>query len=224
MHCPQLGRRLLLPTALAALAALRCSSAPQVCAPGQQASCACPGGGNGAQVCNIQGSGWDKCLGCETAHPDAGADPGRLDAGPTHPDAGTASRECELHSDCNEAAKEGVCIAAPAGGSSCALKCTGFSGACADAKDCKLAATGVNSETQGNLVPACIPNGTTAPSASCTANASCPAGFTCARNQTDANSSCSELCTPFKASCTDSTQHCAYGLTGYPADWGICRP
>jgi hypothetical protein len=62
-----------------------CSSSPKVCAPGQQISCACPGGGTGAQVCNAAGSGYGTCSGCGSG--DAGApDSGSSDAGVT--DAG----------------------------------------------------------------------------------------------------------------------------------------
>src|ERR1700679_3143262 len=35
--------------------------APQVCAPGQQVVCACPGGAPGAQACNAEGTGYDGC-------------------------------------------------------------------------------------------------------------------------------------------------------------------
>ncbi|HRI68550.1 MAG TPA: hypothetical protein PK156_30185 [Polyangium sp.] len=38
----------------------------QVCIPGQQIACACPGGFSGAQACNEQGSGYDPCQ-CESS-------------------------------------------------------------------------------------------------------------------------------------------------------------
>ena len=44
------------------------SGARAVCIPGQQVSCACPGGASGVQVCNDDASGLGQC-GCEDAKP-----------------------------------------------------------------------------------------------------------------------------------------------------------
>lgn len=38
-----------------------------VCVPGEQTACDCPGGGQGAQVCRDDGSGYDECTGCDGA-------------------------------------------------------------------------------------------------------------------------------------------------------------
>jgi hypothetical protein len=40
---------------------------PQVCAPGAQIECACPGGAKGVQDCKDDGTGYTKCQGCEAA-------------------------------------------------------------------------------------------------------------------------------------------------------------
>jgi hypothetical protein len=37
------------------------------CTPGQQVSCACPGGGDGVQVCEADGSAFGVCMGCDDA-------------------------------------------------------------------------------------------------------------------------------------------------------------
>ena len=37
------------------------STGGMVCIPGIQIECACPGGGPGAQACNMQGSGFEPC-------------------------------------------------------------------------------------------------------------------------------------------------------------------
>src|SRR5688572_4166961 len=37
------------------------------CMPGQQVSCACPGGGEGVQICEADGSAFGVCMGCDDA-------------------------------------------------------------------------------------------------------------------------------------------------------------
>lgn len=50
------------------------ATAAPVCAPGDQKTCACPGGMQGAQRCNDDGKAWGECLGCPSSNPpDAGA-------------------------------------------------------------------------------------------------------------------------------------------------------
>jgi hypothetical protein len=62
-------------------------SAPAlVCAPGDQKSCACPGGSQGAQRCDNAGRTWGPCLACGTVpSPDAGP-VGGADAASPAPD------------------------------------------------------------------------------------------------------------------------------------------
>ncbi len=71
-----------------------CSSHDESCAPGQQVTCPCAGGGTGVQVCSADGSGYDACQACVTtpagdASPDAPLD-ASTDAAPEAPlDAST---------------------------------------------------------------------------------------------------------------------------------------
>jgi hypothetical protein len=44
-----------------------CSSSGTVCEPGAPEPCACPGGGNGIQLCSDDGSGLGACTGCAVA-------------------------------------------------------------------------------------------------------------------------------------------------------------
>lgn len=43
------------------------STKPEVCAPGKQDSCPCPGGSTGVQKCNADGTAWGDCTGCSAA-------------------------------------------------------------------------------------------------------------------------------------------------------------
>lgn len=54
---------------------------PTGCTPGVTQSCLCPGGGQGAQVCNADGSAWEACS-CNAPGPDTGSDDPQPDAGP----------------------------------------------------------------------------------------------------------------------------------------------
>lgn len=66
------------------LVLVQCSSDPaadpiadRVCDPGKQTSCACPGGTQGAQSCNADGSGFNECQ-CETGGSSGSAGSGGL--------------------------------------------------------------------------------------------------------------------------------------------------
>lgn len=61
-------------TALAGLTLTFCGADDEACAPGKQESCACPGGGQGVQICRADGSGFEACAGCPDA--DGGAQDG----------------------------------------------------------------------------------------------------------------------------------------------------
>lgn len=130
-------------------------------------------------------------------------------------DAGAAVRKCEYHGDCTE----GACIAIVGGGSACTKKCSGLSGSCTGG-DCKLVLSGVLGES--SLVPACMSAGNVRENALCTSVDVCTYGLTCARGQYDSDYYCTEMCNPFKTSCTNSAKRCTYGMSGYPADWGLC--
>lgn len=47
---------------LGASASSSCDSAGDVCIPGAQSACPCPGGAIGAQACNAEGSGFETCM------------------------------------------------------------------------------------------------------------------------------------------------------------------
>ena len=69
------------PQLLASFVLLACSSSTSdedsspntQCTPGRQESCACPGGGEGVQVCKQDGSGYEGCGGCPGAGGSGGA-------------------------------------------------------------------------------------------------------------------------------------------------------
>lgn len=48
------------------------NSAQQICTPGGTQLCVCPGGGAGAQACNIDGKSWGQCQGCPGSLSDSG--------------------------------------------------------------------------------------------------------------------------------------------------------
>ena len=137
-------------------------------------------------------------------------------------DAGPPKRECEYHTDCDQGAKPGACIALWNGGSMCTLKCSGITNGC-PGEDCKLVLSGVANSY--NLVPACMAAGSAVENATCANVNMCSYGLTCAAEKYNSESYvCTEICNPFKSSCTNSNKHCTYGMSGYPADWGLCYP
>ena len=81
------------------LALVACSSdedPAQVCAPGRQEACACPGGGQGAQVCNTEGTGYGACAPCDANAGGSGGGGGEAGA----PDCGTKGESCEKRACC----------------------------------------------------------------------------------------------------------------------------
>ncbi len=61
---------------LALVAISSCDSTGDVCVPGAQQACACPGGNSSAQVCNADGTGYEAC----SCGPGAGGGPGAAGA------------------------------------------------------------------------------------------------------------------------------------------------
>ena len=61
--------------ALVMLSACSSDDGPvRVCEPGDQKTCACPGGASGAQVCADDGAKWGACMGCDTVDGDTDTD------------------------------------------------------------------------------------------------------------------------------------------------------
>ncbi|MGC4113731.1 MAG: hypothetical protein QM765_03535 [Myxococcales bacterium] len=137
------------------------------------------------------------------------------------PDGGTVvKRQCEYHSDCNEGARQGVCVGLTNGGSACGVKCSGITNGC-PGQDCKLIMSGVQGEY--DLVPACTSAGSIRENGSCFGVETCYYGLTCAPEKYNNDSYvCTEICTPFKNSCANTNKHCTYAMSGFPADWGLC--
>jgi hypothetical protein len=77
----------------------------EVCTPGEQVGCACPGGVDGAQSCNAEGSGFEACD-CEGTGPGAGGGPGSTASSATSGGAGPASSTASGPMGCDG---KGVC-------------------------------------------------------------------------------------------------------------------
>lgn len=98
----------------------------------------------------------------------------------------------------------------------CKRACTGFISGCAQGLDCKL----VPAAYQVSRVPACVDSGASVEACDGSPLA-CAAGYTCI-DDSAYTSRCVEMCTPFKGTCDSAGLQCAYGLHGFPADWGYC--
>ena len=136
-------------------------------------------------------------------------------------DAGATAqtRACESHDQCDEAGIEGACLSSIGGSSACSSSCTGFPGGCSG-QDCKLILSG--EQGSYDLVPACTTAGPMLEDQACTSVNSCTFGYTCAVARYGSNYVCTEICTPFKASCTNLSKSCVLGVENYPHDWGLC--
>jgi hypothetical protein len=115
---------------------------PMACVPGQQIACPCPGGTEGAQACNADGTGYDICV-CPGSESESGTtatsgeptdDTGASTTGITEDCAADqacqACVQCAITTSCKEAysacGDDPVCLQAE----NCVLMC-GFTSACA---------------------------------------------------------------------------------------------
>jgi hypothetical protein len=114
---------------------------PMACVPGQQIACPCPGGAEGAQACNADGTGYEPCV-CpgDTDSVDTGAststgvDTGETTAGPNDcaPDSDClACVTCSVGSSCAELYDACQALDECQAASTCVTQC-GFSIACTD--------------------------------------------------------------------------------------------
>jgi hypothetical protein len=80
-----------------------------VCVPGMQSSCACPGGIDGVQVCNGDGSGFDSCE-CPQGTGDDGPSDDTTGDGTTGEPEPCGNGTCDADEDCNTCEMDcGVC-------------------------------------------------------------------------------------------------------------------